>query len=64
MLDIVATESGTRVLARGMMLEARAITQHFRTSFHVDRGRRITGTANLGVLHTSMPEDVFPDRPI
>ncbi|WP_157015625.1 2-dehydropantoate 2-reductase [Mesorhizobium xinjiangense] len=63
-LDIVATDEGTRGLARNMMLEAQAIGEHFGASFRVDVERRINGAAGVGAHRTSMLQDVDKGRPI
>lgn len=63
-LDIVATEPGTRALARGMMREAQAVAEHFGASFRVDVDRRINGAAKVGAHRTSMLQDVSRGRPI
>ena len=63
-LDIVATDPGTRELARNMMLEAQAIGEHFGARFRVDVERRINGAAGVGAHRTSMLQDVDKGRPI
>lgn len=57
-LDIVATDPGTRELAKKMMLEAQAIGEHFGAHFRVDVERRINGAAKVGAHRTSMLQDV------
>jgi 2-dehydropantoate 2-reductase len=63
-LDIVATDPGTRLLARNMMLEAQEIGRHFGASFRVDVDRRIEGAANVGAHRTSMLQDLDKGRPL
>ncbi|WP_265518306.1 2-dehydropantoate 2-reductase [Nitratireductor luteus] len=63
-LDVVATEPGTRALARNMMIEAQQIAEHFGASFRVDVERRINGAAGVGAHRTSMLQDVTNGRPI
>lgn len=63
-LDVVATEPGTRALARGMMLEAQEVAEHFGASFRVDVDRRINGAAKVGAHRTSMLQDASRGRPI
>jgi 2-dehydropantoate 2-reductase len=63
-LDIVATDPGTRSLARKMMLEAQAIGEHFGATFRVDVDRRINGAAKVGAHRTSMLQDVESGKPI
>lgn len=63
-LDIVATDPGTRALARNMMLEAQRIAEHFGASFRVDVDRRINGAAKVGAHRTSMLQDVDKGRPL
>lgn len=63
-LDVVATDPGTRALARNMMLEAQQIAEHFGASFRVDVERRINGAAGVGAHRTSMLQDVTNGRAI
>jgi 2-dehydropantoate 2-reductase len=63
-LDIVATDPGTRALARNMMLEAQAIGRHFGANFRVDVDRRIDGAAKVGAHRTSMLQDLDRGRPL
>ena len=63
-LDIVATDPGTRTLARNMMLEAQAIGEKFGATFRVDVERRIDGAAGVGAHRTSMLQDVDKGRAI
>ncbi len=61
-LDIVATDPGTRALARNMMLEAKAIGDKLGANFRVDVERRIDGAAKVGAHKTSMLQDLLKDR--
>jgi 2-dehydropantoate 2-reductase len=63
-LDIVATDPGTRLLARNMMLEAQDIGRHFGVRFRVDVDRRIEGAASVGAHRTSMLQDLEKGRPL
>ena len=63
-LDIVATDPGTRLLARNMMLEAQDIGRHFGVRFRVDVDRRIKGAASVGAHRTSMLQDLEKGRPL
>lgn len=57
-LDVVATDPGTRALARRMMLEAQDIAERLGASFRVDVDRRINGAARVGAHRTSMLQDL------
>lgn len=63
-LDVIATDAGTRALARNMMIEAQAIAEKFGATFRVDVERRIDGAAGVGAHRTSMLQDVDKGRPI
>lgn len=63
-LDIVATEPGTRALARNMMLEAQEIGETLGARFRVDVDRRIDGAAGVGAHRTSMLQDLDKGRPL
>jgi 2-dehydropantoate 2-reductase len=63
-LDIIATDPGTRALARNMMLEAQEIASHFGAHFRVDVDRRIDGAAKVGAHRTSMLQDLDRKRPL
>ena len=63
-LDVIATDPGTRALARNMMLEAQAIGTHFGANFRVDVERRINGAAGVGAHRTSMLQDLDKGRPL
>ncbi len=57
-LDVVATEPGTRALAKSMMLEAQALAEKLGAGFRVDVERRIDGAAGVGAHRTSMLQDL------
>ena len=57
-LDVVATDPGTRQLAREMMMEAQAIGEKLGVSFSVDIERRIDGAVAVGAHKTSMLQDL------
>jgi len=63
-LDIVATDPGTRALARHMMLEAKSVAARLGVHFRVDVDRRIDGAAKVGPHRTSMLQDVDKGRPL
>jgi 2-dehydropantoate 2-reductase len=63
-LDIVATDAGTRAVAKNMMLEAQHIGHHFGANFRVDVERRINGAAGVGAHRTSMLQDLDKRRPL
>ncbi len=61
-LDRVATEPGTRGVARAMMEEARAIAEALGVRFRIDVERRIDGAAAVGAHRTSMLQDLERGR--
>ncbi len=61
-LDVVATDPGTRTLAREMMMEAQRIAVRLGVHFRVDVERRINGAAKVGAHRTSMLQDVERGR--
>lgn len=63
-LDVVATDPGTRALAKNMMLEAQAIGEKLGARFKVDVERRVDGAAKVGAHRTSMLQDVEAGKPI
>jgi 2-dehydropantoate 2-reductase len=63
-LDVVATEAGTRSVARAMMLEAQAIGEKLGVRFGVDVDKRIDGAAAVGAHRTSMLQDLEKGRPM
>lgn len=63
-LDVVATDPGTRGVARAMMLEAQAIGEKLGVRFAVDVDKRIDGAAAVGAHRTSMLQDLDKGRPM
>ena len=63
-LDVIATESGTRKIARGMMIEAQQIAEALGVKFSVDIEKRIDGAAKVGAHKTSMLQDLEQGRPM
>ncbi len=61
-LDVIATDPGTRRLARAMMVEAQAIAEALGVGFPVDVDRRIAGAAAVGAHKTSMLQDLERGR--
>ncbi len=63
-LDVIATQPGTRALARNMMLEAQAIGEKLGIKFPVSVDTRIDGAAAVGAHKTSMLQDLERGRPM
>ena len=63
-LDTIATDPGTRGVARAMMLEAQAIGEQLGVRFGVDVDKRIDGAAAVGAHKTSMLQDLERGRPM
>lgn len=63
-LDVVATDPGTRMVARKMMEEAETIARRIGAHFRVDIERRINGAASVGAHRTSMLQDLDKRRPL
>ena len=63
-LDVVATDPGTRRIARLMMSEAETIGRSLGAEFRVDITRRIDGAAGVGAHKTSMLQDLEKGRTI
>jgi 2-dehydropantoate 2-reductase len=63
-LDVLCTDSGTRAVARGMMLEAQEIAEKLGVKFPIDVERRIDGGAAVGAHRTSMLQDLDQGRPM
>jgi 2-dehydropantoate 2-reductase len=61
-LDVVATDAGTRTLARAMMVEAQEIGSRLGACFRVDVERRMDGAAQVGAHRTSMLQDLEAGR--
>jgi len=63
-LDVVAGDSGTRAVARAMMMEAQTIGERLGARFSVDVERRLDGGAAVGKHRTSMLQDLELGRPM
>ena len=63
-LDVIATDPGTRAVARAMMLEAQAIGEKLGVKFAIDVDKRINGAAAVGAHKTSMLQDLERNRPM
>lgn len=63
-LDVVATDPGTRTVARKMMEEAETLARKMGADFRVDIERRINGAASVGAHRTSMLQDLDKRRPL
>jgi 2-dehydropantoate 2-reductase len=63
-LDIIASDPGTRAVAKAMMLEAQEIATKQGAHFRVDVERRINGAGAVGAHKTSMLQDLERGRPM
>jgi len=63
-LDVLATDSGTRRVARAMMLEGQAVAEALGVKFPIDVDKRIEGAAGVGAHKTSMLQDLERGRPM
>ncbi len=63
-LDIIASDPGTRAVARAMMVEAQTIGERLGVNFRVDVERRINGAGAVGAHKTSMLQDLELGRPM
>jgi 2-dehydropantoate 2-reductase len=63
-LDLIATDPGTRSVARAMMLEAQTIGERLGVKFGIDVDKRIAGAAAVGAHKTSMLQDLERNRPM
>ena len=63
-LDIIASDPGTRTVARAMMTEAQTIAEKLGVRFRVDIERRINGAGRVGAHKTSMLQDLERGRPM
>lgn len=61
-LDVMATDPGTRLVARNMMIEAQNIGEKLGIRFAIDVDRRIDGAAAVGAHKTSMLQDLERGR--
>src|SRR5690606_4294934 len=63
-LEEIASDAGTRAVARAMMVEAQAIGETLGVRFPVDVDRRIEGARAVGAHKTSMLQDLELKRPM
>ncbi|MDF2763473.1 MAG: ketopantoate reductase [Rhodospirillales bacterium] len=63
-LDVIASDPGTRAVAKAMMTEAQQIAEAFGVRFRVDIERRINGAGRVGAHKTSMLQDLERGRPM
>ena len=63
-LDVLATDPGTRAIAKAMMTEGRAVGDALGAHFAVDLDQRIRGAAAVGAHRTSMLQDLTLGRPL
>lgn len=63
-LEVIASDPGTRSLARAMMLEAQAIAEKLGVRFAIDVEQRIDGAGAVGAHKTSMLQDLERGRPM
>ena len=63
-LDRLATEPGSRGVARAMMVEAQAIAETLGVRFAIDVDKRLDGAAEVGAHKTSMLQDLERRRPL
>ena len=63
-LDVIASDQGTRAVARAMMTEAQTIAEKLGVKFRVDIERRINGAGRVGAHKTSMLQDLERRRPM
>jgi len=61
-LDVIASDEGTRMVARGMMAEAQTIAERLSIRFRVGIERRIDGAGAVGAHKTSMLQDLERGR--
>jgi len=62
-LHAIVQDSGTRAVAKAMMLEAQAIAERLGVKFPIDVDRRIDGAGAVGAHKTSMLQDLERGRP-
>ena len=63
-LDVLATNTDTRTIAKTMMEEGRAVGEAFGARFSISVERRLNGVANVGAHKTSMLQDLELGRPL
>lgn len=61
-LEEIATDAGTRAVARAMMVEAQAIGEQLGVKFKIDVEKRIDGAKSVGAHKTSMLQDLERGR--
>ncbi len=63
-LDVLCTDTGTRAVARAMMVEAQEIAEKLGVKFPIAVDKRIDGGAAVGAHRTSMLQDLDAGRPM
>lgn len=63
-LDVLCENTGTRAVARNMMLEAQEIAEKLGVKFPINVDKRIDGGASVGAHRTSMWQDLDLERPM
>jgi 2-dehydropantoate 2-reductase len=63
-LEAICADTGTRAVARAMMLEAQAIGEKLGVRFPISVDKRIDGAAAVGAHKTSMLQDLERGRPM
>ena len=61
-LDVVATDPGSRAVAKAMMLEGQQVGEALGARFRVDVEKRIKGAARVGAHRTSMLQDLLAGK--
>jgi 2-dehydropantoate 2-reductase len=61
-LDTIASDAGTRAVAKSMMTEAQTLAEKLGVRFRVDVERRIDGAGAVGAHKTSMLQDLERSR--
>ena len=63
-LEDIAGDTGTRALARAMMVEGQAVAEKLGARFAIDVDQRINGAEQVGAHRTSMLQDLALGRPM
>ncbi len=63
-LETIASDPGTRAVAKTMMLEAQAVGEALGIKFGVDVEKRIDGAGEVGAHKTSMLQDLEAKKPM
>ncbi len=63
-LDRIASELGTRTVAKSMMAEAQQVGEALGVRFRISLEKRIDGTGKVGAHRTSMLQDLQAGRPL